>query len=151
MWCLPVPGLRWRFTLACGLPPFQGLFAIRCSVTGVSLSLHPGLCSASPSGLLLARMLGGLFRWRIDPTYGSPCKHDCAHLHKILPSGRIGLELRHMRMGETLVVSAALSGLVRYSLFSHRGFAIATPRSVFCQPFGLAVGNNVRGAVSLDD
>ena len=20
------PGLRWRFTLACGLPPFQGLF-----------------------------------------------------------------------------------------------------------------------------
>ena len=52
--CLPVPGLRWRFTLACGLPPFQGLFAIRCSVTGVSLSLHPGLYSASPSGLLLS-------------------------------------------------------------------------------------------------
>ena len=35
--------------------------------------------------------------------------------------------------------SAALSGLVRYLLFSHRGFAVATPRPVFCQPFGLAV------------
>ena len=52
--CLPVPGLRWRFTLACGLPPIQGLFVCFDPVTGVALSLHPGLCSASPSGLLLS-------------------------------------------------------------------------------------------------
>ena len=51
--CLPVPGLRWRFTLACGLPPILGLFVCFDPVTGVPLSLHPGLCSASPSGLLL--------------------------------------------------------------------------------------------------
>ena len=52
--CLPVPGLRWRFTLACGLPPILGLFVCFDPVTGVSLTLHPGLWSASPSGLLLA-------------------------------------------------------------------------------------------------
>ncbi|MBQ9218220.1 MAG: hypothetical protein IJ160_08645, partial [Muribaculaceae bacterium] len=50
---LPVPGLRWRFTLACGLPPILGLFVCFDPVTGVPLSLHPGLWSASPSGLLL--------------------------------------------------------------------------------------------------
>ena len=56
--CLPVPGLRWRFTLACGLPPIQGLFVCFDPVTGGALSLHPGLGSASPSGLLLAIMSG---------------------------------------------------------------------------------------------
>ena len=54
------PGFRCRFTPACGLsalgallpPPFQGLNVCFVLVTGVALSLHPGLCSASPSGLL---------------------------------------------------------------------------------------------------
>ena len=42
------PGLRWRFTLACGLTPFQGLFVCFDLVTGVALALHPGLYSTSP-------------------------------------------------------------------------------------------------------
>ena len=66
-------------TLGC-LPPFQGLIVCFVPVTGVwiilaalgspckhdcahlhkiSLTLHPGLCSASPSGLLLAGLDGG--------------------------------------------------------------------------------------------
>ncbi|MBR1727084.1 MAG: hypothetical protein IJ724_10660, partial [Muribaculaceae bacterium] len=48
------PGLRCRYTPACVLPPIQGLFVCFDPVTGVALSLHPGLCSASPSGLLLS-------------------------------------------------------------------------------------------------
>ena len=35
------------------LPPFQGLNDCFVTDTGVPLSLHPGLWSASPSGLLL--------------------------------------------------------------------------------------------------
>ncbi|MBR1475167.1 MAG: hypothetical protein IJ613_06305, partial [Muribaculaceae bacterium] len=33
---------------ACGLPPFQGLFVCFVAVTGVALTLHPGLWSVSP-------------------------------------------------------------------------------------------------------
>ncbi|MBQ9217564.1 MAG: hypothetical protein IJ160_05245, partial [Muribaculaceae bacterium] len=39
-------------TLGC-LPPLQGLDVCFFPVTGVALTLHPGLWSASPSGLLL--------------------------------------------------------------------------------------------------
>ena len=90
--CLPVPGLRWRFTLACGLPPILGLFVCFDPVTGVALSLHPGLCSASPSGLLLSSNHALLCIEKreelsdLDNLGCTPCKHDCAHLHKISQS-----------------------------------------------------------------
>ncbi|MBR1727669.1 MAG: hypothetical protein IJ724_13700, partial [Muribaculaceae bacterium] len=45
--------MRMGETFGC-LPPLQGLDVGFVPVTGVALTLHPGLWSASPSGLLLA-------------------------------------------------------------------------------------------------
>ena len=55
----------------CVLPPFQGLNVCFVPVTGVPLSLHPGLCSASPSGLLPPLLPGLLLLRACGVTLGS--------------------------------------------------------------------------------
>ena len=67
------PGLRWRFTPACGLPPIQGLFVCFDLVTGVALALHPGLYSTSPfRACSLFAVQSPVLRWRFILACGLP-------------------------------------------------------------------------------
>ena len=68
----------------------------------------------------------------------SPCKHDCAHLHKILPNQAEQGGTESYSWG-TLGCLPPFQGLDGGGHL-YRGFAAATPRPVFCQPFGLAIG-----------
>ena len=131
------PGFRCRFTPACVLPALRAL-----------LPQPFGLCSAALSGLecLFCPCHRGFAVASPRPVFCQPfglCCH-CLSACVLPPSGFVATAFRPVfcRLRALLplpfgLCSAALSGLECLFCPCHRGFAVASPRPVFCQPFGL--------------